>query len=143
MQFEHEIIGYLEDSVIAVLPHKSQEVDTPGVHQLIVGRSRHPASCLRNARNHTLAVHLQVQKYIREIRKVFGVSQTIVMIFFFFYRANTESTAICDSCCFRLKNIYIRKDMATLPPRPPTLKLEVHRIFEKSLPRSTAIGNSS
>lgn len=51
---------YLEDPIIAVLPYKAQEVDTPGVHQLVVGCACHSTRCLCNAGNHTLTIHLQI-----------------------------------------------------------------------------------
>lgn len=53
------VFFHLEDPVIAILSYKAQEVDTPGVHQLIVGRACHSTGCLRYTRDHTLAVHLQ------------------------------------------------------------------------------------
>lgn len=53
------VIFHLENPVIAVLPYKAQEVDTPGVHQLIVRRACHSTGCLGYTGDHTLAVHLQ------------------------------------------------------------------------------------
>lgn len=50
---------HLENPVIAVLSHKAEEVDTPGVHQLIVRRACHSTGCLGYTGDHTLAVHLQ------------------------------------------------------------------------------------
>lgn len=58
--FQSEISSYLEDPVIAVLPYKAQKVDTPGVHQLVVGRTCHSTRCLCNAGNNTLTIHLQM-----------------------------------------------------------------------------------
>lgn len=58
MQF-FRVIFHLENPVIAVLPYKAQEVDAPGVHQLIVRRACHPTGCLGYTGDHTLAVHLQ------------------------------------------------------------------------------------
>lgn len=93
---------HLENPVIAVFSNKAQEVDAPGVHQLIVGGACHSAGCLRNTRNHTLAIHLLARsegKYVLMLGLTRLQTKSLWNVCWLAHRSDSKHIAVSQGHC--------------------------------------------